>query len=169
MRSTEEWIESNLPNNGSDLDAQMSGDVRVNLLSDLLVKMDIATMAASLEARSPFMDHLLAEHTAQFRGQHLLGSWTTKAVLKDAYQGLLPKEVINGRKRGFEVPMESWLRNELRPLLMDTLDRPTARVHSYLSRDFVKELLEARAWGNHNWAYLVYALLVLELWLSDIH
>jgi len=169
MRSTEEWIESNLLNNGSDLDAQMSGDVRVNLLSGLLVKMDIATMAASLEARSPFMDHLLAEHTAQFRGRHLLGNWTTKALLRDAYQGLLPSEVINGRKRGFEVPMESWLRNELRPLLMDMLDRPTARVHSYLSRDFVKELLEGRACGNHNWAYLVYALLVLELWLSDIH
>lgn len=167
QRPTENWIESILPNDLTNLDMQMAGDVQVNLLSDLLVKMDMATMAASLEARSPFLDHFLAEFAATLSDRQRLRGWHTKSVLRDAYRGLLPDTIINGRKRGFEVPLVSWLQNDLHELLMDTVGSGSARVRHYLDSSFVDALLNARTMGDRNWGYIVYALLVLELWLSD--
>ncbi len=167
QRPTENWIESILLNNLTGLDMQMAGDVQVNLLSDLLVKMDMATMASSLEARSPFLDHVLAEFAATLSDRQRLKGWQTKAVLRDAYRGLLPDTIISSRKRGFEVPLVSWLRKDLHELLMDTVGSDSARVRYYLDSSFVDELLDGRTMGDRNWGYIVYALLVLELWLRD--
>jgi len=148
-----------------DVDLQRLQDIKVILLSALLVKMDMATMAASIEARSPLMDHVLGEFAARLTPAILLRGGRSKAVLRDAYKGLLPDEVIFGKKKGFEIPLHSWLKGPFKPLLHDTLSVSSARIKSYLDPDFVNEVIDGRQMTERNWAYVVYSFLVLELWL----
>jgi len=168
MRPTEEWIKSVVPNgNITDLDTLAACDVQINLLSDLLVKMDIATMAASVEARSPLMDHVVAEFSARFPDSYRGRFGRTKAVLRDAYRDRLPNEIICGLKAGFDPPLLSWLKNEMSSLTNDCLRNPTAKIRSYVDREFVSDLLDGKAAQDCNWALLVYSLLILELWLQE--
>ncbi|QGN57947.1 asparagine synthase (glutamine-hydrolyzing) [Nostocoides sp. HKS02] len=151
----------------SALDRLVATDVGFNLLSDLLVKMDIGTMSASLEARSPFLDHEVAELAWRLPDAYRVKGGQTKRILRDAYKGRLPQEVIGGAKRGFEVPMASWLQGPLRPLVHDTLGVPNARVFEYVEPKLVQGLLEGTAFTDRNTTYLLYAMLVLELWLDQ--
>jgi asparagine synthase (glutamine-hydrolysing) len=167
MRPTEELAEVASSSGLSQLDALMSGDVGIILLGDLLVKMDMATMAASIEARSPFMDHALAEFAARLPDFCKIRNGVTKSILRDAYADVLPTEVIRGPKRGFEPPLSTWLQGDLRPLLMDTLGPKSAEVRSYVECSFVDALLEGTNMLHANTSTLLYALLILELWLRS--
>ncbi|ACO47040.2 asparagine synthase (glutamine-hydrolyzing) [Deinococcus deserti] len=149
------------------LDGQLATDARINLLSDLLVKMDIATMAHSLEGRSPLLDHRVAEFAWRLPDAYRVRGGTPKAVLRDAYRSRLPDEVIGGAKRGFEIPLVRWLQGELRPILLDTLGGAEALVRGYVDGAFIDALLRREVMTDRNWAYIVYALLVLELWLQE--
>jgi asparagine synthase (glutamine-hydrolysing) len=166
MVATESWI-SNILSEGNDsgLSTQLHGDIHINLLSDLLVKMDMATMSASLEARSPLLDHRLAEFVMTLPKHYLVGVVTPKRLLRRAYEGLLPREVIHGPKRGFEVPIAMWLQTDWREIIQDTVLSNQARVFDYLDPRFVRNLCDKLILRDRNWAYLCYALLVLELWL----
>jgi len=166
-RATEELVSSHSRSELSALDQQMSTDIEMNLLSDLLVKMDIASMAHSLEARSPFLDHRVAELAWRLPDRHKIKRGTPKSVLRDAYRGRLSDEVIRGAKRGFEIPLRAWLENDLRSILLETVGSRTALVRSYLDGEIIDDLLEQRSMTDRNWAYIVYALLVLELWLQS--
>lgn len=149
------------------LDAFLNLDIRLILAGALLVKMDIATMAASLEARSPFMDHLLADYAAKLPESFKISGTRTKPLLRDAYRDKLPAEILRGAKKGFDPPLEAWLRGELKPLLADTLMSRNARVRSYIDGKLLDGLLEGSIMQDRNWAALVYTLLVLELWLEE--
>lgn len=150
----------------SDLDQQMALDARFNLLSDLLVKMDMATMAYSLEGRSPFMDHILAETVARLPDQYKVGK-TTKQILKDAYADKLPLIVTSGAKRGFEIPLEAWLEGSLRSLFQDTLGSASSKVSTFLEPAFIQGILSRSILKDRNWKYIAYSLLVLEMWLQE--
>ena len=166
-RPTEEMIATHIGPELSGLDRQVAADVDINLLSDLLVKMDIATMVNSLEARSPLLDHELAEFAWRLPDSFRVRRGVPKAILRDAYQGRLSDEVVRGAKKGFEVPMAEWLRGPLKPLLMDTLGSSSSRTRAYVDGRFIDALLEGRAMPERNWGYLVYSFLVLELWLDE--
>ncbi|HEY2760378.1 MAG TPA: asparagine synthase (glutamine-hydrolyzing) [Pirellulales bacterium] len=168
MRPTEVWIESTIEAGLGSLDELLCGDHRINLLSDMLVKVDIATMAGSVEARSPLLDHRLAEFVVGLPDRQRLHRWQRKSLLRDAYRNRLPAEVIDGRKRGFEIPMRRWLGAELRPLVCDLLEAPDSRIGEYVDRRFVLDVIQNRAAQQRNWMYLVYGFLVLELWLREI-
>ena len=77
------------------------------------------------------------------------------------------QEVLQGRKQGFEIPLLSWLRNDLHEVLMDTLGVGSARVREHLSGRFIDDLLEGKVLRDRNWAFTVYMLMVLELWLGE--
>jgi asparagine synthase (glutamine-hydrolysing) len=149
------------------LDQQLATDIDLNLLSDLLVKMDMATMAYSLEGRSPFLDHRVAEYVWSLPAHVRLPRARPKGLLRDSYRGLLSDEVITGKKKGFEVPVARWLAEDWRELLHDVLLTPSARVTSYVDATAVEELVRGTRWPEKNTTYLVYALLVLELWLRE--
>lgn len=166
LRATESFLESFNRPELSPLNVQMFIDLNVNL-PGLLVKMDMASMAASLEARSPMLDHKLAEFATTIPDRFLLRRSVSKSVLRDAYRDLLPREVTRGAKRGFEVPMKEWLLGDLRGILHDTVGSQNARIRAYLDPAPVRKLLDRAILQDRNWAYLVYSLLVLELWLRD--
>ncbi len=167
QQPTEDWLEALAVKQVSGLKRQMLLDCRVNLLSDLLVKMDMATMSASVEGRSPLMDHHLAEFTMSLPDNYLVRGNRTKCLLRDAYKGLLPDEVVHGAKRGFEVPMHKWLMKDLRPLLNDLLGRPNAYVKNWIDGQFVDKLLQNPAAVGFNWHGLMYSLLVMEIWFEQ--
>ena len=165
-RSTEEFVSVRIGGGRSVVGQIMEGDRNINLLSALLVKMDMASMAASLEARSPFLDHVVAELAAGIDYAQFFRGGKTKALLRSAYRGRLSSEVLDGAKRGFEIPLADWLRKELKPLLMDTVCAPNARLTDYLDANFVRDIVHERLMKDRNWAYVTYSLLMLELWLG---
>ncbi len=141
-------------------------DLGFFLPGDLLPKMDRATMAASLEARSPFLDHVLIERASRYPTSVLLRGGTTKAVLRAAASHWLPRSVRLGRKRGFEIPLVAWLRGAWAPVVEEVCADPTARLRRLCDGGALQ------AW-RHWWrrpdreraARSVFTLVTLEYWL----
>ena len=165
--ATERLVRQTMVPGLSQLDQQLESDCRINLLSDLLVKMDMACMAHSLEARSPLLDHTIAEFAWRLPDGYRVRHGTPKSVLREAYRSVLPSGVMSGAKRGFEIPLTKWLAGDLKPLLHDLLGSPNARVGAFVDDALITALLDETAFADRNRAYLLYALLVLELWLEQ--
>jgi asparagine synthase (glutamine-hydrolysing) len=150
---------------GSDaVDAILAVDVATYLPDDLLVKVDIATMAHGLEGRSPFLDHDVLEFCASLPSDLKIRRRETKYLLKRAVRDLLPAGVIERPKRGFAVPIDRWFRGELRDTVHDVLlDARTLR-RGYFREPVVRRLLDDHARGIRDWHSQLWSLLVLELW-----
>ncbi|HWU41603.1 MAG TPA: asparagine synthase C-terminal domain-containing protein, partial [Candidatus Acidoferrum sp.] len=146
------------------VDATLGVDAALYLPDDLLVKVDIASMAHSLEARSPFLDHEFMEFAATIPSNLKVRGRTKKYILKRAFKDLLPAEILDRPKMGFGVPIDHWLRHELRDLAYDTLLGPRCLQRGYFRRETVQRLLEEHSRGKANWHYLLWTLLMLELW-----
>jgi asparagine synthase (glutamine-hydrolysing) len=150
---------------GPDLvDATLDVDVRTYLPDDLLVKVDIATMAHGLEARSPFVDHEVMEFCASLPSSLKLHGRIKKYLLKQAAAKYLPAAIIERPKMGFGVPVDHWFRRELKDLARDTLLGPSASDRGYFRMDFVRRILDEHAAGTRHWHYQLWNLLALELW-----
>lgn len=141
-------------------------DLGFFLPGDLLVKMDRATMACSLEARSPFLDHELLELACAIPTRALLRGWRTKAMLRDATVGLLPDAVRRAPKRGFEVPLERWLEHEWAGEVTTVLEDGGAAIRSLIPSERLRSFRGWRSWPDRTrGARAVYTLIVLEHWL----
>ena len=145
------------------LDKTLYADVMMYLPDDLLVKMDVASMANSLEARSPFLDHEFMEFVAKIPAELKLRGKTTKYILKEALRGILPDEVLFREKMGFAVPIDRWFRNELKEMVYDTLLDAKAIQRGYFKKEAVKKILDEHASGRWNWHNHIWNLLILEL------
>jgi asparagine synthase (glutamine-hydrolysing) len=142
-------------------------DTYTYLPGDLLPKVDITTMASSLEARSPFLDHRLAEWAAALPGEFKVRGGTTKWLLKEALDPWLPHELIHRRKMGFGIPLAAWLRGPLRELAYDTLTDSTASSRGWFRTGAVQALLVDHMAGSDR-SPQIYALLMLELWMREV-
>jgi asparagine synthase (glutamine-hydrolysing) len=150
---------------GMDLiDTLLAVDVRSYLPYDLLVKMDIATMANSLEARSPFLDHKVMEYAASLPSRYKVRRASLKYLLKQVGLRLLPPGNVTRRKMGFGVPVGQWMRGELLPLVQDLLLSPQARVTTYFRPEAVRRLVDDHRDGSKDYSYQLWAVLWLELW-----
>jgi len=157
----EAWRESTAP---APVDRMLDVDVRTYLPGDLLVKMDIASMASSLEARSPFLDHRLMEMAARLPPSAKVRGLTTKAALKDAAATLVPEDLLRRPKQGFSVPLADWMRGRLGHIARDVLlDRRTRERGSFRPH-VVEGLLDEHATAAADRSSELWALLVLELW-----
>jgi asparagine synthase (glutamine-hydrolysing) len=162
LGSLQTWFAGN---GGLDiLDRVLKADTQTYLPNDLLVKVDIASMAASLEARSPFLDHHLLEFAAKLPAAYKLRRFTTKFLLKRALRGILPPENLARGKMGFGVPIGAWLRGELRAFLEGALLSERAIRRGYFKPDAVRRLYEQHQSGKRNWGPQLWTLLMLELW-----
>ncbi len=133
------------------------------LPDDLLIKADRASMAASLEARAPFLDHHLIAFAAQIPVNLKLSGSTTKFMLKQAARGLLPDSIIGRKKHGFGVPLGAWLRRDI-SLVRETLLSPEARQRNLLNLAVVTRLIDDHASGKRDTSRLLWTLLTLEWW-----
>lgn len=166
-RATESLVYDCLDARLAPLDQQVSVELQLNLLSSLLVKMDMATSAHSLEGRSPLLDQELGELALRLPVDFRVRRGQPKAILRHAYRDVLSEEVVTGKKRGFEVPLESWLSGVWRPMTHDLLGASDARVLNYLDPTIVKKVLDPTTFTDRNKAYVTYSFLVLELWLRS--
>lgn len=139
-------------------------DIHTYLPDDLLVKVDIASMAHSLEARSPLLDHNLMEWAARIPAAQKFAHGETKAILKSALEPFLPHEVLYRPKMGFGVPIDRWLRNELKDYAHDILMSPEARKRGLVKPEYVQMLLDEHCNGVRLHHTRLWGLLMLELW-----
>jgi asparagine synthase (glutamine-hydrolysing) len=141
-------------------------DLHTYLPDDLMVKVDVASMAHGLETRSPLLDHVLLEWAASIPPDIRMAGGRTKALFKRAMEPYLPREVIYRKKMGFGCPIDEWLRAELKPLAYDTLLSRPARERGLLRPDYVRRLLDEHCSGARNHHTRLWALLMLELWFQ---
>jgi asparagine synthase (glutamine-hydrolysing) len=148
------------------LDAALAVDIETYLPDDLLVKVDIASMAHSLEARSPLLDHIFMEFAATIPACYKLRGGITKYILKRALTPLLPPGLIDRRKMGFGVPLDRWFRRELRDLAYDTLLSSRARERGLFRSEVVRRMLDEHLSGRGLWHHNLWCLLFLEAWFQ---
>ncbi len=161
-RYIEEWYEKAVAR--AFLDRTLYVDVHTYLPDDLLVKVDIATMAHALEARSPFLDHRLMEFAASLPVNLKLRGWKKKYFLKKAFKGLLPPDILERPKMGFGVPLDIWFRGDLREMAYDILLSKKAIERGYFRMESIQNLLDSHCQKKADNSYRIWALLILELW-----
>lgn len=148
----------------SFLDATLDVDLQLYLPDTLMTKTDIASMAHSLECRAPMLDHPFLEFVARIPHKvKQKDGRISKYILKKAVEPFLPQEVIHRKKMGFGVPIDHWFRNELRDMAWDTLLSKSALDRGYFRRDYIERMLTKHQSGE-SWQYLIWNLLMLELW-----
>jgi asparagine synthase (glutamine-hydrolysing) len=153
--------------NGSGIvDASLLTDIMTYLPNDLLVKVDIATMANSLEARSPFLDHHVMEFAASLPEKYKLRGLTTKYLLKQVLRKLLPAENLDRRKMGFGVPIGHWFRAQLQPFLRETLLAEASLNRGLFRPEAIKRMVELHTRGERDFSAQLWTLLMLELWFQ---
>jgi asparagine synthase (glutamine-hydrolysing) len=149
------------------VDTAICADVQTYLPGDLLVKLDTATMANSLEARSPFLDHVVMEFAARLRPNLKVRDKTGKYLLKQAGNGWIPDEILRARKKGFGVPIAEWLRGPLQGLMRDALADSVARQRGYFRPEAVDALIDKHqnGWDLSN---QLWPLVQFELWCRAV-
>ena len=156
------------PVSSARLDRQMYLDGKTNLPGDILVKVDRMSMAHSIEARSPLLDHRLIEFAqtipASLKLARTNGRWESKYILKRAVEGLIPDEIIHRPKQGFDAPIKYWLNREMKEMTHDLLTSSRARQSGYFNPKAVASLLQEHNRGTRDNAHSLWALLMLEIW-----
>lgn len=165
-RFTVDWMLDIL--RGSDsrntLDSLLDLDLRLYLPDTLMAKVDIASMAHSLEARAPMLDHKFLEFTATIPSDlKLRDGKIGKYIFKKAVEPYLPHDVIYRKKMGFGVPIDHWFRHELKEMVYDTLLSRKAIQRGYFNRGYIEQMLNRHQAGE-TWQYLIWNLLMLEMW-----
>lgn len=146
------------------LDQLLYVDMNSYLPEDLLVKMDIATMANSLEARIPFLDHKFMELAAGIPSCLKLKGSVSKFILKEAFSDLLPRPILKRRKMGFGVPVSRWFRSELKDYVYGVLLDGQTLNRGYFRREGVERLLNDHITLRYDHSAKIWALLFLEMW-----
>ncbi len=164
----EELLRDHAGRSSDVLDQVLGLDVESYLAYDLLVKMDIATMACSLEARSPLLDHKVMEFCATLPTSFKRQGMTSKVLLRELAADLLPAEVLTRRKMGFGLPMASWLRSPSANSWLEMLVSPDARLRELFDTSVIQEMIDEHRCERIDRAPRLWSLLWLECWLQEV-
>jgi asparagine synthase (glutamine-hydrolysing) len=140
-----------------------SVDIESYLPGDILVKVDRASMAVSLESRAPFLDHELAELAARIPSEMLIDGRGGKKLLKAVAKRFVPASAIDRPKMGFGVPVAEWLRGPLRPMVQELLLAPDSRTRALYRPRALERVVAQHASGRRNWQGAIWTMLMLEL------
>jgi asparagine synthase (glutamine-hydrolysing) len=146
------------------LDQMLYADAKVWLPDDLLIKADKMTMANGLELRVPFLDHKMVEFAATLPNAAKAGGKGGKTLLRRAMRGVLPDAIIDRPKKGFPIPIGSWLRTSLRQFTHDHLLAPDSACSRYFDRDETARLVHEQEQGKVDRSREIWTLLVFEFW-----
>lgn len=164
LQSMELEVESVANSNMSGLRKLMLLDFDINLFNDLLVKMDIASMANSLEGRSPFLSKELLEFAPGIPDQYKIKGRTTKYLLRELAKQYLPAAIIHQPKRGFEIPLKKWVDHELKEIIHSYLGGDPFAA-SLVDRRFIRDLLQHKGRvPAEKRAKMIWTLFCLECW-----
>ena len=160
----EQWFSR--ANGSGVVDTTLLTDQMTYLPNDLLVKVDIASMANSLEARSPFLDHKVIEFAASLPESIKMRGIETKSLLKRVAAKLVPKEVVYRRKMGFGVPIGNWFRGEMKDFVKEVLLSETFAKRGIAKPEVVLRYVTEHIEGKRDHTFQIWTLLMLELWFQ---
>jgi asparagine synthase (glutamine-hydrolysing) len=149
---------------GESLDQLLYLDSKTYLPGDILTKVDRMSMAVSLEARAPLLDHKLIDFVTGIPAGLKLSGFETKYLLKKAVKDLVPSEILNRPKQGFGVPIQEWINQQLRSRVHETLTEPRSRQRGHLNVQYIDVLLNEHERGRRDHSMGLWALFMLELW-----
>ncbi len=153
-------------NGSGTLDATLLTDQMTYLPNDLLVKVDIASMANSLESRSPFLDHKVIEFAASLPEHLKMQRFETKSLLKKVAARLVPREVVYRRKMGFGVPIGNWFRGEMKSFVRDRLLSEKSLKRGIAKSKMIEKYVNEHTNGERDHTFQIWTLLMLELWFQ---
>jgi asparagine synthase (glutamine-hydrolysing) len=151
-------------NRFSASDATVLAYLRGYLQEDILVKVDRASMASSLEVRSPFLDPEVVDFALALPPELRLRGRVGKYLLRILMRGRIPDEILDRRKVGFGVPLNQWLRGPLKDLLRDRLDRDLLRAQGLFDHDAVRSIVDEHLTGSVDRGRELWSLLLFQLW-----
>ena len=156
----------------SDIDSHaeqiLSGDMDTYLVDDILVKVDRTTMANSLEARAPLLDQNLIAFAARLPFDLKLRGEQGKYLFRKVAARLLPAEVLTKRKQGFAIPLATWFRNDLRPMLLDTISSRAFKERGIFDQAGIQRLVDEHQQGLQDRGELLWMVMVLETWMRTL-
>ncbi|HLM62314.1 MAG TPA: asparagine synthase (glutamine-hydrolyzing) [Pyrinomonadaceae bacterium] len=164
-RIFDEWFSK--ANGSGVLDATLLTDMMTYLPNDLLVKVDIASMAVSLEARSPFLDHQLIEFAASLPENLKVKNLELKYLLKKIAAKLVPREAIYRRKMGFGVPVSHWFRGEMKDFVKQILLSEKFAGRGICNPKYVERLVNEHIEAKEDHGWKLWILIMLELWFQE--
>lgn len=151
-------------NKNDEVSRQLYVDIKTYLVDDILVKVDRMSMATSLEARVPFLDHRFVEFSATIPSSMKLKSNMTKYILKKSMEDILPHDILYRGKEGFSIPIKNWLKNELKPMLTDTLSTEKVKREGFFNPDYINRLIKEHLKGKENHSHRLWALMMFGMW-----
>ncbi|MGI8495331.1 MAG: asparagine synthase (glutamine-hydrolyzing), partial [Pyrinomonadaceae bacterium] len=149
---------------GNPIDNLLYLDSRTYLPGDILTKVDRMSMAASLEARVPLLDHKLIEFVVNIPTGLKMNGLKTKYIFKEAMRGLVPDEILDRRKQGFGVPINEWINNELRERIRSDLSENKTAERGYFDKSYINTLLDEHHRKRRDHSSSLWVLWMLELW-----
>jgi asparagine synthase (glutamine-hydrolysing) len=149
---------------GEQLDALLYLDSKTYLPGDILTKVDRMSMAVSLEARAPLLDHKLIELVTRIPASMKMRGLETKHIFKRAIGDLVPAEILNRPKQGFGMPVGQWINDQLRDRTRETLTEQRTRERGYIESGYVNTLLDEHERGRRDHSTALWTLFMLELW-----
>jgi len=142
-------------------------DIKSYLPDDILTKVDRMSMAVSLEARVPLLDHRIVEFAMNLPPHMKLNGSRTKSILRNAVKRLVPDLVLEKPKQGFSIPMKHWLRSSLKPMMLDLLSKDSLNKQGYFDHQVVATWIKDHLDGRTNHSHRLWALMVFEMWYRN--
>jgi len=166
-RSPEQWVADRYPGGSlGPLESMTYTDIGTILPDDFLTKVDRASMAVGLEVRPPLVDHEFLQLSARMPGRWKLRDGQSKWIFKQLMQKTLPPEILRRRKMGFEIPIDAWLRQELREPFQESVLLPSHPIAGVIDQVFVRQLYHSHLRGRGRYGITLWSLLVLAKWMD---
>lgn len=154
-------------NTTEPVNRMMYTDFKFALPNDMLVKTDRMSKINGLEIRSPFLDHKVVELASEIPLNYKMRGKNGKIILKETFSDLLPKEIITAKKRGFEIPLAEWFKEELKELVLSSLTREKVEKADLVHFPIVEIIIEEHMKSKKNHANLLWSLIVLHKWYEN--
>jgi asparagine synthase (glutamine-hydrolysing) len=157
------------PSELSFTEKMMCIDIKNYLPDDILVKVDRAAMANSLETRIPFLDHKLVEFAFNLPIDLKIRNGQGKWLLRELLYRYVPKKLIERPRMGFSIPLDSWLRRPLKEWATDLLSPTNLDKHGFLNKELILKRLNEHVSGKKNWQNQLWNVLMFQSWYDKFH
>lgn len=171
IKLSDSWLVRSLPESKAGwlaLDKMFYLDQSIYMVDDILVKVDIASMANSLEVRCPILDYRIVEWSASLPPEMKVHRGETKKLFRLAFSDMLPPEILGRQKMGFAMPIDEWIRGELYEITRDYLTDQTSRERGLFNQNRIVDMLDRHKEGSDRYGLQLWLLVMFEIWMRTV-
>ncbi len=171
VKLSDSWLVRSLPASKAGwlaLDKMFYLDQSIYMVDDILVKVDIASMANSLEVRCPILDYRIVEWSASLPPEMKVHRGETKRLFRLAFGDLLPSDILGRQKMGFAMPIDEWIRGELYEITRDYLTDQTSRERGLFNQKRIVDMLDRHKEGSDRYGLQLWLLVMFEIWMRTV-